>query len=423
MTSSPRCACELPDDGCPRTPWNGSASIGSASSALGPPPALLLIGTRKGGTTALSERLLLHPHLLKPDCAHDRRLWPRRAASSMCVWDKEVRYFSRGLDLVDFCWYRRRYPCVPPGAPHISFDGSPDYLVLPSSTIELMARSLPPRAKLIALLRNPADRFYSAFNMGWSERRRNQARERTHASGNASAGGGAHGEHGPSRQRTELRRRRRLSHAAGDAAPGGGGWAGGAPGGWAGDPAGGLVAGSGRSLAGASGWAADGAAAARTREDTGGGAPYELLASSLDRWLQCAPECLEETNLVGMFFSYGMYVQHLRRFARHFGQPVTDGGAEGRLLVLQSEAFYADRARVVRQVWRFAGLAAVPQPDGGSRSNAGELWGGHAYLGHLRPAERAKLLAFYAPHNRELYAWLGTDFGWEASEAQGDGAG
>lgn len=395
--------------------------MGAASAALGPPPALVLIGTRKGGTTALSEQLLLHPHLIKPDCAHDRRSWPRSVSAGMCVWDKEVRYFSRGLDLVDFCWYRRRYPCVPPGAPHISFDGSPDYLVLPSNAIELMSRSLPPRAKLIALLRNPADRFYSAFNMGWSEHSRKEARSRPAAlqskdNASAEAGGDPHRQR---RHRTELRRRRRLREATAGAALAEGGLAGDWAGGLAGEPAIRLAGGLSRRLAGVSGWAADGAAAARSRAhtDTGGGAPYELLASSLDRWLQCAPDCPEESHLVSMFFSYGMYAHHLRRFARHFGAPVTEG-VDGRLLVLQSEAFYADRRRVVSQVWRFAGLVDVPQAGGGGRANAGQLWGGGAYLGQLRPAERSKLLAFYAPHNRELYAWLGKDFGWEAG-AQG----
>jgi hypothetical protein len=122
-----------------------------------------------------------------------------------------------------------------------------------------------------------------------------------------------------------------------------------------------------------------------------------------------------------MFFLYGLYARHLRRFAIHFGTPVTDTDGGGRLLVLQSEEFYADRRRVVSQIWRFAGLAAVPQAVAGqgSRANAGELWGGGAYLGQLRPAERLKLLAFYAPHNRELYEWLGKDFGWEAGDLSG----
>lgn len=119
--------CTLPD-GCP--PVNGSQWVGVVSSgSLGPVPSLLLIGTRKGGTTSLSKQLLLHPHVLAPNCAYDRSEWPVRAARTTCVWDKEVRYFSRGVGVgLDFCWYRRRYPCASP--PHVTFDGSPDRLAL-----------------------------------------------------------------------------------------------------------------------------------------------------------------------------------------------------------------------------------------------------------------------------------------------------
>jgi len=53
----------------------------------------------------------------------------------MGVWDKEVRYFSRGVNMVDLCWYRQRYPCLPAGVPHVTFDGSPDYFVMSQSAV------------------------------------------------------------------------------------------------------------------------------------------------------------------------------------------------------------------------------------------------------------------------------------------------
>ena len=129
---------------CPRPSscgaWNGSARLSrdAGGEQLGPVPLIQLIGTRKGGTTALSAHMLAHPHLLAPDCSTHKRKWPRVAQTRMCVWDKEVRYFSRGfrgpgakqaqpLGSVDLCWYRSLYPCVPAGAPHVGFDGSPDY--------------------------------------------------------------------------------------------------------------------------------------------------------------------------------------------------------------------------------------------------------------------------------------------------------
>ena len=88
---------------CPRPSscgaWNGSARLSrdAGGEQLGPVPLIQLIGTRKGGTTALSDHMLAHPHLLAPDCSTHKREWPRVAQVRMCVWDKEVRYFSRGF--------------------------------------------------------------------------------------------------------------------------------------------------------------------------------------------------------------------------------------------------------------------------------------------------------------------------------------
>ena len=145
--------------------------------ALGLLPSLLMIGTRKGGTTALSNVLREHPAILMPNCKAAMQ------ARGMCVWDKEVRYFSRGIgQKLDMCWYRNLYRCEPsvegaatgahsPKTKRIGFDGSPDYLIMPEHAIEYMQARLGHRAKLVALLRNPADRFYSAYNMAMNEER------------------------------------------------------------------------------------------------------------------------------------------------------------------------------------------------------------------------------------------------------------
>jgi len=143
-------------------------------------PSLLLIGARKCGTTALSNQLREHPSLVFPDCYTGRKQWPPRVQRLMCVWNKEVRYFSRGLNVVDACWYRRLYPCSASAEPEhskagaglVAFDGSPDYLVIPDANIAAMYLQLGPRARLVAMLRNPSDRFYSAYNMGMNEKRR-----------------------------------------------------------------------------------------------------------------------------------------------------------------------------------------------------------------------------------------------------------
>lgn len=95
----------------------------------------------------------------------------------MCWSNKEVRFFSRGRGAgVDICWYRERYSCLPQNAAtperYTVFDGSPDYFIMPEVAVASMARNLGSDAFLVAMLRNPADRFYSAYNMGMSERKR-----------------------------------------------------------------------------------------------------------------------------------------------------------------------------------------------------------------------------------------------------------
>jgi hypothetical protein len=331
-------------------------------------PSLLLIGTRKAGTTALSNLLREHPQIIMPNCtkpiigdgisgssgsssrdssSSDSGPWPR----NVCVWDKEVRYYSRALRQgTSLCWYRSRYRCparrfersaveavdaLPSSDGFTAFDGSPDYLVVDDVTVALMSSQLGPRARLVALLRNPSDRFYSAYNMGFNEELIKQA--------NSARVGG----------RADV------------------------------DP---------------------------------GRVTYEGFARSLDRMLHCAPGCPDEPHVVSMFFEYGLYAKHLRKFARHFGWE--------RLLIERSEDFYEDSASAVVRVLRFASLGV---PDdlvatlrrrslSKEKRNAGKLWGGASYAGRLQPAERQKLQAWYEPHNRELYALIGRDMGWERSD-------
>ena len=163
---------------------NSTDSCSSASPDACAPdglvPSLVLIGTRKGGTTALTALVRRHPRIVMPHCFAGLR---RRGANGafgrgVCVWDKEVRYFSRGVPQgLGMCWYRSLYPC-PNGDSGggssdalVGFDASPDYLVLNDAAVRHMATALgPTRTRLVALLRNPADRFYSAYNMGMSER-------------------------------------------------------------------------------------------------------------------------------------------------------------------------------------------------------------------------------------------------------------
>jgi hypothetical protein len=105
-------------------------------------PAVLIIGTQKGGTTSLFNYMVQHPNVLHP-------------------MSKEIHYFdlnyARGAS-----WYRARFPYsyrLRNGA--LTLDASPYYLAHPAVP-QRAARQLP-QAKLIALLRNPVDRAFSHY--------------------------------------------------------------------------------------------------------------------------------------------------------------------------------------------------------------------------------------------------------------------
>jgi hypothetical protein len=107
-------------------------------------PDFLIIGAQKGGTTYLYNILRRHP-CFKP------------------AVKKEIHFFDtpgfrRGLD-----WYRTHFPQQQEvdGRRVITGEASPYYLFFPY-TARRVAESIP-RAKLIALLRNPVDRAYSDY--------------------------------------------------------------------------------------------------------------------------------------------------------------------------------------------------------------------------------------------------------------------
>lgn len=104
-------------------------------------PQFFVPGAQKSGTTSLYFYLKRHPRIVLSDI-------------------KEYHFFDRdyeqGLD-----WYRQRLPALDAGAGTITGDFTPIYLFHPRA-IERMARHFP-AARLIVLLRNPAERAYSHF--------------------------------------------------------------------------------------------------------------------------------------------------------------------------------------------------------------------------------------------------------------------
>jgi hypothetical protein len=93
----------------------------------------------------------------------------------------------------------------------------------------------------------------------------------------------------------------------------------------------------------------------------------------------------------------GVYVRQLRRWVEHF--------ARSRLRVVQSEWLFREPAAATAAIQSFLGL----------RSHRLERYETF-YPGNYRrdlPAElRKTLVAYFEPHNRELYQWLGEEFDW-----------
>ena len=74
------------------------------------------------------------------------------------------------------------------------------------------------------------------------------------------------------------------------------------------------------------------------------------------------------------------------------------------ILILQSEELYARTAETYHQVLGFIGLPPVDLPDY-RVANRGKY-------APMNKDTRQMLVEYFAPHNRQLYQYLGRDFGW-----------
>lgn len=111
---------------------------GRATARLRPLPDFLILGAQKAGTTALYAYLRWHPQVTGPSF-------------------KEVSFFDRHYARGER-WYRAHMPVRRSG---VVGEASPSYLFHPLAP-ERVARMLPD-ARLIVLLRNPADRAFSHY--------------------------------------------------------------------------------------------------------------------------------------------------------------------------------------------------------------------------------------------------------------------
>ncbi|MBE9097328.1 tetratricopeptide repeat-containing sulfotransferase family protein [Tychonema sp. LEGE 07203] len=115
-------------------------------------PNFIIIGSQRCGTTSLYTYLAQHPQVLTPI-------------------KKEMDFFSwhfyRGFD-----WYLAHFPQIPEGGEFVTGEASPSYFDCREAPKRLYSAC--PEAKLIVLLRNPADRaishFYRLKGLNWEGR-------------------------------------------------------------------------------------------------------------------------------------------------------------------------------------------------------------------------------------------------------------
>lgn len=94
--------------------------------------------------------------------------------------------------------------------------------------------------------------------------------------------------------------------------------------------------------------------------------------------------------------SRGEYAAQLRRWLAVFDR--------SQILVVASEDFFADAARIFSEVTDFLGVPRAPVPV--------ERRHNHRPAPTLDPGLAAELAAYFQPYNAQLYELLGRDFGW-----------
>lgn len=127
-----------------RRRWEDAHGPGSAAPfSEAKPPAFLVIGLAKGGSTSLYNYLCSHP-----------LIWP--------AVNKEINFWNNHYD-AGRDWYLACFPPIPAGSPDISGEASINSFWSPKAA-QRIARDAPDM-KLILILREPAARAFSDYNM------------------------------------------------------------------------------------------------------------------------------------------------------------------------------------------------------------------------------------------------------------------
>jgi hypothetical protein len=100
------------------------------------------------------------------------------------------------------------------------------------------------------------------------------------------------------------------------------------------------------------------------------------------------------------YLSRGTYADQLMRWREFFPRE--------QMLVLKSEDFFENPKETLKTVFGFLDLPEW-EPEA---SQLGEKRNAGGYEDDMDPATRRRLEEYFEPHNRRLYDYLGTDFGW-----------
>ncbi|MEX0666599.1 MAG: sulfotransferase domain-containing protein [Acidimicrobiia bacterium] len=116
-------------------------------------PSLVIVGAHKAGTTALFDYLALHPQVAAP------------RKKELNFFGCDIRYGSGAG------FYKSFFPArTSPGDSRITFEATPHYLFAAEKAAPRL-RSFDRDVRIIALLRDPVDRAYSAWQMHQAYRR------------------------------------------------------------------------------------------------------------------------------------------------------------------------------------------------------------------------------------------------------------
>jgi hypothetical protein len=134
-------------------------------------PRFLIVGAQKAGTTALFYYLAEHPDLVP---AYEKEVgffapepfrdWPEHPLHDVLWRDGRAAFDDPRTYAAALAWYHGNFPLPHRlGRHRLTFEATAEYLYYP--LVPERIRRYDPDMKLIALLRDPVDRAFSAWNM------------------------------------------------------------------------------------------------------------------------------------------------------------------------------------------------------------------------------------------------------------------